>query len=284
MQTLTPGLSCRNSATSDNEVFYCNVLETLNAFGVPYLVGGGYAMNHYMGQNRSTKDMKDMDLFIRKQDYERIAGILHSEEYRMELSHPHWLGKLRFGDAFVDFIFNSGNGVAAVDDEWFAHAPHATVVGVPVQLSPIEEMIWSKAFVMERERYDGADITHLLRMQGMHIDWKRLRQRFGPHWRILLSHLTLFGFAYPDERDIVPVAIMEELLQRMREEMSSPAPRNRVCNGTLLSREQYLEDIHLRGMHDGRVLPYGNMSAVEVAAWTDEIPDGDFPEGETHSH
>jgi hypothetical protein len=28
---------------------------------------------------------------------------------------------------------------------------------VPVIFCPPEEMIWSKAFVMERERYDGAD-------------------------------------------------------------------------------------------------------------------------------
>lgn len=37
------------------------------------------------------------------------------------------------------------------------------VLGIPVQLCPPEEMLWSKSYVMERERYDGAEVMHLLR-------------------------------------------------------------------------------------------------------------------------
>jgi hypothetical protein len=32
-------------------------------------------------------------------------------------------------------------------------------------------MIWSKGFVMERERFDGADVTHLLRAVGPKLNW-----------------------------------------------------------------------------------------------------------------
>ena len=66
----------------------------------------------------------------------------------------------------MDVIFNSGNGVARVDDLWFDHAPRTNVLGVIVRLSPAEEMIWSKAFIQERERFDGADVLHLLREVG----------------------------------------------------------------------------------------------------------------------
>jgi len=52
-----------------------------------------------------------------------------------------------------------------------------------VGLTPVEEMLWSKAFVMERHRYDGADIAHLIRARGEHFDWNRLLQRFGPTGR-----------------------------------------------------------------------------------------------------
>jgi hypothetical protein len=58
----------------------------------------------------------------------------------------------------------------------------------------VEETIWSKAFVMERERYDGADIAHLLRASAERLDWHRLLERFDAHWPVLLSHLILFGF------------------------------------------------------------------------------------------
>jgi hypothetical protein len=26
----------------------------------------------------------------------------------------------------------------------------------------VEEMVWQKAFIMERERFDGADVVHLI--------------------------------------------------------------------------------------------------------------------------
>ena len=48
------------------------------------------------------------------------------------------------------------------------------VLGVIVRLSPAEEMIWSKAFIMERERYDGADISHLIRACQGRLDWQRV--------------------------------------------------------------------------------------------------------------
>ena len=113
---------------------------------------------------------------------------------------PHWLGKIHAGQHFMDVIFNSGNGVARVDDLWFDHAPRTNVLGVIVRLSPAEEMIWSKAFIQERERFDGADVLHLLREVGPSLDWPRLLMRFGDYWRVLLSHLILFGFVYPDKR------------------------------------------------------------------------------------
>ena len=45
---------------------------------------------------------------------------------------------------------------------------------MPVKLAPAEEMIWSKAFIMERERYDGADVAHLLHACARRMDWQRL--------------------------------------------------------------------------------------------------------------
>ena len=65
--------------------------------------------------------------------------------------------------------------------------------------------------------------------------------RFGDYWRVLLSHLILFGFVYPDKRQNVPAWVMDELTRRLS--VSRPNLQNDVCYGTLLSREQYLHDI-----------------------------------------
>ena len=44
-----------------------------------------------------------------------------------------------------------------------------------------------------------------------------------------------------------------------------------VCQGTLLSREQYLHDVAHGGYVDGRLPPSGTMSAADIALWTDAI-------------
>jgi hypothetical protein len=131
-------------------------------------------------------------------------------------------------------------------------------------------MIWMKAYIMERERFDGADIAHILQSCAESLDWPHLVCRFGPDWRVLLSHLVLFGYIYPGERDKIPTAIMEELIARLRSEQGT-AGAKRVCNGTLLSRKQYLLDIRERGFRDARLDKRVRMDEQDIAHWTKAI-------------
>ena len=167
--------------------------------------------------------------------------------------------------------------MAVVDDLWFAHARPGPVLGVPVRLCPPEEMIWSKAFIMERERYDGADVAHLIQACGRELDWRRLLGRFGRHWRVLLSHLILFGFIYPGERAMRSRRGDGRPPAPARPGAGRPAEDARVCDGTLLSRQQYLVDIDARGYADGRLAPRGEMTAADIAHWTAAIPPGPEP-------
>jgi hypothetical protein len=128
-------------------------------------------------------------------------------------------------------------------------------------------MIWSKSFVMERERYDGHDVMHLLRAGSPWIDWERLVTRFGPNWRVLLSYLVLFGFVYPAERGRIPAGVLDELIGRLRDDPVAPWEGN-LCRGTLLSRSQYLHDVHQLGFADARVEPFGAMTPEQTAQWT----------------
>ena len=278
MSAVPDTISSLVEADPATSLFYRHVLETLSASGVPFLVGGAFALACFTEVKRHTKDL---DLFIRRCDYERIEQLMAEAGYRAELTFPHWLAKVYSNgsaDAFVDLIFSSGNGIAPVDEAWFEHAAEVEVLGVPVQVAPAEESLWSKAFIMERERYDGADVAHLLRDRAHEMDWPRLLQRFGPHWRVLLSHLVLFGFIYPGERALVPPWVMDHLLQRLQQETHAPSPPTQLCAGTLLSREQYLLDVQQQGYQDGRVQPHGMMTPQDVAEWTGAISarrDGD---------
>jgi hypothetical protein len=124
---------------------------------------------------------------------------------------------------------------------------------------------------MERERYDGADVAHLFLACGDKLDWARVLQRFGPDWRVLLSHIILFGFAYPSERSRIPRWVTDDLLQKFRGETAAPSPSERVCQGTLLSREQYLTDLERWGYEDARLVPRGNLTKAEIEEWTAAI-------------
>lgn len=254
--------------TPDKAELYRRALELLNRSGVPYLVGGSYAFQYYAGITRTTKDF---DMFVRPRDLQRILDVLKRVGFKAEVAYSHWLAKAYHGDKFIDVIYSSGNGVAEVDDEWFAHAVDETVLGVPVKLVAAEEMIWSKSLIMERERYDGADVAHLFRHCSGLVNWDRLVRRFGAHWRILLSHLVLFGFIYPGERALIPSTVVKELVNRLMAELDIPTRDSKVCQGTLLSRSQYLVDVDEWGYEDARLAPRGSMTEDQIAEWTAAI-------------
>ncbi len=158
-----------------------------------------------------------------------------------------------------------------VDELWFAHGVPGNVLGMDVSLVPPEEMLWSKAFVMERERYDGADVMHILRARAERLDWDRIVSRFGERWRVLLLNLVLFGFVYPGERARIPARVMRHLINRLSAELGSDASTPRLCQGTVISREQYLVDVLEWGYVDGRMVPNGNMTAEQIDSWTTAI-------------
>ncbi|MDQ3069709.1 MAG: nucleotidyltransferase family protein [Acidobacteriota bacterium] len=256
--------------TSD---FYRRAIDILDAAHVPFLVGGAYAFSQYTGIARPSKDF---DLFLKRGDLERAMAAFSAQGFATEIRFEHWLAKV-FGprELFVDLIFSSGNGIAEVDEGWFTYAPEGTVFSRQVKLCPPEEMIWSKAFIQERERFDGADVAHIFKSRADRMDWPRLIVRFGQNWRVLYSHLVLFGYIYPDNRALIPSWVMSELNMRLIEETTTAVPVDRVCNGPVLSRQQYLPDL-AQGYEDGRVAPIGNMTEEQVAAWTDAIQvDGD---------
>src|SRR5579859_7808423 len=248
--------------------FYLKVLTALKDRDAPFLVGGAHALLHYAGVERDTKDF---DIFVRREDYDSIMSILRAAGCDTELTFPHWLGKATSKHALVDVIFSSGNGISLVDEEWFQYATPGLAFDVPVRICPPEETIWSKAFVAERERYDGADVMHLLLACAEALDWDRLLRRFGPHWRVLLSHLCLFGFVYPSERGRIPAWVMTALMEMLEQEIQSGSAPGRPCQGTLISREQYLTDIEQWGFQDARLTMTHAMTEGEVADWTRAI-------------
>jgi len=91
--------------------------------------------------------------------------------------------------------------------------------------------------------------------------------RFGErHWEVLFVHLVTFRFAFPSDKQQVPGWVMRELLGRMQRQEDDTDEKERICRGTLLSRQQYL--------HETNVLGYRDSRETETLGWTG---DRNFP-------
>lgn len=259
-------LSTRRMVRPIARQFYEDTVRALVKAEVPFLVGGALALKYFA---KISRDTKDLDILVRRRDLGRALAVLSDHGYETEVLFPHWLAKAWSGPHFIDVIFDSANGLCPVDEAWFEHASPCSLWGVPALVCPVEEMIVTKAYVMERERFDGADVYHLLEACCETMDWERLLARFGDNWRVLLGHLVFFSFVYPQRRRGVPPWVMDALLDRAKREQE--AEDVEVCRGTLLSREQYLTDVRERGFADARVAPWGDVSREDIRRWTAAI-------------
>ena len=84
---------------------------------------------------------------------------------------------------------------------------------------------------------------------------------------MLFSHLLLFHFVYPGDRAQIPAWVMQQFASQLLNDVGDDGAG--VCQGTLLSRSQYLIDVEEWGFQDARALPGGPMTAAETAIWTD---------------
>jgi hypothetical protein len=238
--------------------FYVDALRALDAAGLRYIVGGGYAMAYYNGLRRNTKDL---DIFVCPDDHRKVLNTLAHAGYRTEYFYPFWIAKALAGDDFIDILYNSGNGLCVVDEAWFANSAEVDVLGYRTRLCPPEEQLWSKAFVQDRDRYDGADVAHLILRQGPTMDWARLLRRFHGHERVLLAHCILFGYVYPTEKHCVPDWVLDHLHAAVRHEPDPPA---KLCRGPFVAQKSYTADVTELGYVDGRLQPHGPLTAEEV--------------------
>lgn len=249
------------SASTD---FYRQVVGALKRADVPFLVGGAFALCRHIGMDRATKDL---DLMICRDEWPRAANALRAHGIATRLVFPHWLGKAVAPRSQVDVIFNGGSGLTPVCRDWFVYAIPARVLGYDVHLVSPEELLWSKAFVMERERYDGGDVLHLIRAFADRFDWKRLCRRFEGHEAILRTYLTLFRYIYPGEYPRVPAGVLPALDAAIDADV---APAD-LCRGTLVSRAQFLIDVEEWGYRDARLPPFGRFTDRDWLRWTNAI-------------
>jgi hypothetical protein len=114
------------------------------------------------------------------------------------------------------------NGLIVVEDSWIERARPAVVHGITTRVLAPEELVASKIFVARRERFDGADIAHVIYGTYGNFDWRREMELVGEHWEMLLWSLVLYRYVYPAQSHYVPAEVWCELLRRFEAELRNP--------------------------------------------------------------
>ena len=209
-----------------------------------YAISGAFALRQHTGICRFTKDL---DLFMTSHTSREMLRYLRKQGFECEVRDPVWLAKVHQGDFFVDLITGMSNGVIVVEDSWIDRASPAVVHGVKTRVLAPEELVASKIFVAKRERFDGADIAHVIYGTYPRFDWNRELQLVGEHWEMLLWSLLFFRYVYPAQTHYVPAAIWRELLQRLQKQIARPDPHAEF-RGSLVDELMFAIDTNEWGL------------------------------------
>lgn len=228
------------------EACYRGVLLRLLDAKVPIAVSGGFAFHHHTGIWRTTKDL---DLVIPPAAVPHALTLLVEEGFETYVQDPVWLAKARRGDYFVDLITGVGNATLTVEQSWIDRAEEDEVLGIRCKILCVEEMIASKLFVTRRERFDGADIAHLLRSRARDLDWEQLRSLTAQHWQMLYWYLVLLAYIYPGQIGDVPQNVWRDLHSEFAGLVINP-PAGQPFRGSLIDPKMFAIDVNEWGQRD----------------------------------
>ena len=232
---------------AEQQQLFVEVLELLNQKQVPYVVSGAFALHQHTGISRDTKDL---DLFLPAEHVQRALDALQEAGFETEVADPVWLAKAHRGDFFVDLITGMSNGAVTVEQSWIDRSTPCNIFGVDSRVLGAEELIASKMFVTRRERFDGADICHVIYGTRGKLDWTYMMDlvhQHGDHWEIMLWHLVLYHYVYPARTDAVPRHIWDMLLTKFREAVTNP-DQNAKFRGSLIDENMFYIDVNEWGL------------------------------------
>lgn len=226
--------------------FYQEVLQLLNRCEIRYAVSGAFALQRHTGIWRVTKDL---DVFVTAATVPKALEVLACAGFRCEIPDPVWLAKAHRGEFYVDLITGMSNAALVVQEDWIERARPAIVVDTETRVLAAEELLASKLFVTRRERFDGADIAHVIYGTPGELDWNRVLHLIGEHWEILLWALLLFRYIYPSQTHYVPSRTWRELLGRFQAQIEQPDSAARF-RGSLIDENMFAIDVREWGLDD----------------------------------
>jgi len=238
--------SCFSQCTETQLKTYRGVLEEATSRRIPFAVGGSAALALYC---KIVRPIKDLDLYIKPEHAPAMIDVVKQiglRDYYDQLPYDRgWIYRASSDDVIVDVIWQMANRRTQVDDEWLTHGQEIQIAGQTARLMPLEELIWSKIYVLQRDRSDWPDILNIIDMTADQIDWRRLVSRVGDDTPLLFALLQIYAWLCPETAGRFPEWLQREMrLHNIRRRDGIELTRQRAAlldsrNWlTSLSREQ----------------------------------------------
>lgn len=190
---------------ADQWEVYRRVLEQARGQEIRFALGGAFAVATYTEQWRNTKDL---DIYILPEDRGKCIELLSSHglrDYYDILNYDRsWIYRAHKGETIVDLIFRMANQRAEVDEHWLTRGALVDLRGFICRVIPVEEMVWDKLYVFQRDRCDWPDVMNLLFAAGAWLDWEHLLGRTASHRPLLTAGLTVFRWICPGRARTFP--------------------------------------------------------------------------------
>lgn len=184
---------------------YQQVLTEARDRGIRFALGGGFAFSAYSGRWRNTKDI---DLYILERDREAMIDVLNCVGFTNYFDqNPYdraWIYRGYRGGVIADLIWAMANYRATTDEAWLDRAREVELRGMRLRMLAPEELLWTKLYVIQRERSDWPDLLNVLYAQGPELDWEYLISRIGDDARLLGGVLSVYVWICPGEAKALP--------------------------------------------------------------------------------
>jgi hypothetical protein len=202
---------------------YREVLRRARDRGIPFALGGAFAVATYTGQWRNTKDL---DLCVLPGDRESLIEVITMSglaDYFDQASYDRsWIYRAYSGDTIVDVIWAMANHRAEVDEAWVARGPLLNLRGEICRVVPAEEMVWDKLYIFQRDRCDWPDVLNLIFAVGPSLDWKHLLGRVAADELLLKAALCIFRWICPGRARALPGWVWSRLSLPLPEPDAAP--------------------------------------------------------------
>ena len=186
---------------------YERVMKTATKRRIPYALGGALAMGAYTDRWRPCKDI---DMYVLPADKDRMMRVFSdcglTDYYDQVPYDRRWIfrGYQAETNCIVDAIWAMANMRAHVDEGWLTRGREFRTEGITFRVLPPEELIWSKLYVMQRERCDWPDVLNIMYSTAPTLDWHLLLSRVEDDMPLLKGVLSIFAWMCPSCADYIP--------------------------------------------------------------------------------